>query len=213
MLFLNRKRERKARSLAKNVRPPEREKGQVDNDDEEVRRGSIALGYHLSVVSLLQQHRPTQHSHGAARGRGPDEERRRSLSFLRVRSASATTAESQRIEHDDESNLESLPQSPLHLSDGDRGGYGFAHMFRDVLHHDWSRDGIAKEMLEGWLHFWCDWPSSSTRAGDEFAPALRQRLRMKRRQVENDNFSSDRYLQDTDVEDDYFVRIPVCHGV
>jgi protein SHQ1 len=102
-----------------------------------------------------------------------------------------------------ESTHESVHPSPLRLSDGTAAtGYGFAHMFRDVLHHDWSKDGMAKEMLEGWSHFWCDWPTR----GDESDHELRQRLHTTRRQVENDAFSSDRYLQDTDVEDDYIYQ-------
>jgi protein SHQ1 len=104
--------------------------------------------------------------------------------------------------HPEESSHELVHPSPLlRLTDG-TAGYGFAHMFRDVLHHDWSKDGMAKEMLEGWSHFWCDWPTH----GDESGYELRQRLHATRRQVEGDAFSYDRYLQDTDVEDDYIYQ-------
>jgi protein SHQ1 len=103
-----------------------------------------------------------------------------------------------------ESNLELLQLSPQRVSGGPGGGggYGFAHMFRDVLHQDWSKDGMAKEMLEGWSQFWCDWPTKC----DESDLNVRRRLRTKRMQAEDDAFSSDRYLQDTDVEDDYIYQ-------
>jgi protein SHQ1 len=88
------------------------------------------------------------------------------------------------------------------------GGYGFAHMFRDVLHQDWSRDDMAKEMLEGFSHYWEGANGGSS--DDDGGPVSSRRvLRATRERVEGERFSPERYLQDLDVEDDYVYQCAV----
>jgi protein SHQ1 len=107
-----------------------------------------------------------------------------------------------------------IPSALQPSRDDGAGGYGFAHMFHDVLHQDWSRDDMAKEMLEGFTHYWKDNNNrriTGNNTDDPDAMPSRMDLRAKREQIEDERFSPERYLQDLDVEDDYVYQCAMNH--
>ncbi|GKY97370.1 hypothetical protein MPSEU_000695400 [Mayamaea pseudoterrestris] len=72
--------------------------------------------------------------------------------------------------------------------------YGFMRMFQGVF-VDWTRDGLAKEMYES------PWPEEG--ATITIDSNIRSQRRKERRNVEQEAFDSERYLQDMECQDDY----------
>lgn len=95
------------------------------------------------------------------------------------------------------------------------GGYGFGRMFQGIF-QDLARDGLAREMLEIPIidqdgknrledHNSLLFGVHRHRDVDKHELSLQE----ERRQMEAEKFSSERYLQDLDVQDDYLYQTAI----
>jgi protein SHQ1 len=88
-------------------------------------------------------------------------------------------------------------------------GYGFARMFQGIF-TDLARDGLAREMLEIPIDAMgkrgiSDNPLTMLKL-DELKDISEVTPQEKRRAMEASKFSTERYLQDTDIQDDYLYQ-------
>ena len=85
-------------------------------------------------------------------------------------------------------------------------GYGFLRLFHGI-YSDLVRDGLAKEMLEfPWIETENDHLTTAKDTRSSKNAQLRKDRRRKRREMEQEKFSAERYLGDIDLEDDYIYQ-------